>query len=95
MLEELKRTMSKCLDCFHQELDACSKATQWIVPIFTVTQPFPVNFLQKKTFRSLATITEIYGEFSDEDVLAEFFDCGDHWKAAKVDSKQTNRWTAL
>ena len=54
-----------------------------------------MNFLHKKTFRSLATITAIYGEFSDEDILAEFFDCGDHWKAAKVDSKQTNRWTAL
>lgn len=89
MLEELKRTLFKCLDCFHQELSACFKAACQIILISLSFSQF-LWFLQKKNFRSLPTIIEIHGEFSGEDILAEIFWLWKHLEAAKIDPKETN-----
>nr|XP_033788702.1 zinc finger MYM-type protein 1-like [Geotrypetes seraphini] len=96
LTEETTRAMFECLDRFHQELETRSKAMDQIMSMFAIIQPFSLIFAEEENLRKiLPNITEIYDEFSGEDIILEIFRLRRHLKAAGMNPKETKAWTVL
>ncbi|XP_042212033.1 uncharacterized protein LOC121859303 [Homarus americanus] len=98
MQEEMRRSMCECLDRFSLELDARSEAMDNILSIFAVIQPRYLHSAKEEQLQgsiSISSMTKIFNEISDEDVMVEIMRLCRHMEAAKISPEEGNKWTVL
>ncbi|XP_042240303.1 uncharacterized protein LOC121878274 [Homarus americanus] len=98
MQEEMRRSMFECLDLFSLELDARSEAMDNILSIFAVIQPRYLHSAKEEQLQgsiSNSSMTKIFNEISDEDVMVEIMRLRRHMEAAKITPEEGNKWTVL
>ncbi|CAH2251595.1 Hypothetical predicted protein [Pelobates cultripes] len=94
--EEMKRAMFECLDRFHHELEIRSQAIEKILSMFAVIQPSSLVVATEKDIRNYTPkLTEIFDEFSNEDIFRETERLQRHLEAAKISVEEAKKWTAL
>ncbi|CAH2274965.1 zinc finger MYM-type 1-like [Pelobates cultripes] len=81
--EEMKRAMFECLDRFPHELEIRSQPNSLVV----ATEKDIRNYTPK--------FTEIFDEFSNEDIFREIERLWRHLEAAKISAEEAKKWTAL
>ncbi|CAH2312268.1 zinc finger MYM-type 1-like [Pelobates cultripes] len=81
--EEMKRAMFECLDHFHHELEIRSQPNSLVM----ATEKDIRNYTPK--------MTEIFDEFSNEDIFSEIERLRRHLEAAKISAEEAKKWTAL
>ncbi|CAH2276007.1 Zinc finger MYM-type 1 [Pelobates cultripes] len=91
--EEMKRAMFECLDRFHHELEISSQAIEKILSMFAIIQPNALVVATEKDIRNYTPkSTEIFDEFSNEDISRESERL---LEAAKISVEEAKKWTAL
>ncbi|XP_042203225.1 uncharacterized protein LOC121853277, partial [Homarus americanus] len=98
MEEEMRRSMFECLDRFSLELDARSEAMDNILSIFAAIQPSYLLSAKEEQLQgsiSNSSMTKIFNEISDEDVMVEIMQLRRHMEAAKITPEEANKWTVL
>ncbi|CAH2295746.1 zinc finger MYM-type 1-like [Pelobates cultripes] len=94
--EEMKRAMFECLDHFHHELEIRSQAIEKILSMFAVIKPSSlVVATEKDILNYTPKLTEIFDEFSNEDIFREIERLRRHLEAAKISVEEAKKWTAL
>ncbi|XP_063302374.1 zinc finger MYM-type protein 1-like [Pelobates fuscus] len=94
--EEMKRAMFECPDRFHHESEIRSQAIEKILSMFAVIQPNSLVVATEKDIRNYTPkLTEIFDEFSDEDIFREIERLQRHLEAAKISVEEAKKWTAL
>ncbi|CAH2296492.1 zinc finger MYM-type 1-like [Pelobates cultripes] len=94
--EEMKRAMFECLDRFHHELEIRSQEIEKILSMFAVIQPSSLVVATEKDIRNYTPkLTEIFDEFSNEDIFREIERLRRHLEAAKISVEEAEKWTAL
>ncbi|CAH2327032.1 zinc finger MYM-type 1-like [Pelobates cultripes] len=94
--EKIKRAMFECLDRFHHELEIRSQAIEKILSMFAVIQPNSLVVATEKDIRNYTPkLTEIFDEFSNEDIFREIERLRRHLEAAKISVEEAKKWTAL
>ncbi|CAH2295748.1 zinc finger MYM-type 1-like [Pelobates cultripes] len=94
--EEMKRAMFECLDHFHHELEIRSQAIEKILSMFAVIQPSSLVVATEKDIRNYTPkLTDIFDEFSNEDIFREIERLLRHLEAAKISVEEAKKWTAL
>ncbi|XP_042210127.1 uncharacterized protein LOC121857953 [Homarus americanus] len=99
MQEEIRRSMFECLDRFSLELDARSEAMHNILSIFEAIQPsYMLSAKEEQQLQgniSNSSMTKIFNEISDEDVMVEIMQLCRHMEAAKITPEEANKWIVL
>ncbi|XP_077340582.1 zinc finger MYM-type protein 1-like [Lithobates pipiens] len=94
--EEIKRAMFECLDRFHQELEIRTKAIENILSMFAVIQPNTLVVATEKDLQNYTpNLTEVFDEFSNEDIYVEIERLQRHLEAAKISIEEAKKWTVL
>ncbi|XP_077341212.1 zinc finger MYM-type protein 1-like [Lithobates pipiens] len=94
--EEIKRAMFKCLDRFYQELEIRTKAIENILSMFAVIQPNTLVVATEKDLQNYTSkLTEVFDEFSNEDIYVEIERLRRHLEAAKISIEEAKKWTVL
>ncbi|XP_070379118.1 zinc finger MYM-type protein 1-like [Dermacentor albipictus] len=95
LTEQTRRAMFECLDRFHRELDTRSKAVEKVTLVFSIIEPVSLIFESVETLQTLtSSLTEIYDEFSGEEIVLEILRLRRHIKAAGNHLDVTRTWTA-
>ncbi|CAH2295677.1 Hypothetical predicted protein [Pelobates cultripes] len=94
--EEMKSAMFEYLDRFHHELEIRSQAIEKILSMFAVIQPNSLVVATEKDIRNYTPkLTEIFDEFSNEDIFREIERLRRHLEADKISVEEAKKWTAL
>ncbi|XP_042212511.1 52 kDa repressor of the inhibitor of the protein kinase-like [Homarus americanus] len=93
MQEEMRRSMFECLDRFSLELDARSEAMDNILSMFAAIQPSYLLSAKEEQLQgsiSNSSMTKIFNEISNEDVMVEIMRLRRHKEAAKITPEEAN-----
>lgn len=95
LTEQTRRAMFECLDRFHRELDTRSKAMEKVTLVFSIIEPASMMFETVETLQTLtSSLTEIYDEFSGDEIVTEILRLRRHLRAAGMHLDATRTWTA-
>jgi len=88
--------MLECLDRFHIELDTRRTAVNDILLTFCAVQPDSLICANNEEMQfSVAKLTAVYEELSQEDLCLEIPRLRRHLQAAEINLEEAKHWTAL